>query len=262
MQIDLRTVAIKPLRHTFDHLVERFGDKPASRYQEGSYNIQQEHSAKYVYDSVYRLAQVVSNDASWGIAWTFDEWGNRLTQTPQGLATSRVGTQTLGYINNRLTTYTYDVAGNQLNDGNHNYAFNAENQITQMYGGAAVYGYDGDGRRMKKTVGSETTFYFYGPMGVICEFTTTNTGAAQAASSSSRRGMRSGTPSGTSIAPRVASMTAACLAASSSGVPFDIRNASMSRLNAAVSSSIARSSASLTCCASSATAFISASTSL
>jgi phenol/toluene 2-monooxygenase (NADH) P1/A1 len=47
MQIDLRTVAIKPLRNTFDHLVERFGDKPASRYQEGSYNIQQEHIFHY-----------------------------------------------------------------------------------------------------------------------------------------------------------------------------------------------------------------------
>jgi phenol hydroxylase P1 protein len=47
MQIDLRTVAIKPLRQTFDHLVERFGDKPASRYQEGSYNIQQEHIFHY-----------------------------------------------------------------------------------------------------------------------------------------------------------------------------------------------------------------------
>ena len=40
MQIDLRTVSIKPLRNTFDHLVRRFGDKPASRYQEGSYDIQ------------------------------------------------------------------------------------------------------------------------------------------------------------------------------------------------------------------------------
>lgn len=47
MQIDLRTVAIKPLRHTFDHLAARFGDKPASRYQEGSYNIQQEHIFHY-----------------------------------------------------------------------------------------------------------------------------------------------------------------------------------------------------------------------
>lgn len=41
MQIDLRTVSIKPLRHTFDHIARRFGDKPASRYQEGTYDIQQ-----------------------------------------------------------------------------------------------------------------------------------------------------------------------------------------------------------------------------
>ncbi len=40
MQIDLRTVSIQPLRTTFDHLARRFGDKPASRYQEGSYDIQ------------------------------------------------------------------------------------------------------------------------------------------------------------------------------------------------------------------------------
>src|SRR3990170_715641 len=73
-------------------------------------------------------------------------------------------------------------AGNQTNDGLHNYTFSAENQITQMDGGAAVYGYDGEGRRMKKTVGSETTYYFYGPGGLLCEFTTTSTGATQAAS--------------------------------------------------------------------------------
>lgn len=41
MQIDLRTVTIKPLRHTFDNIARRFGDKPASRYQEGTYDIQQ-----------------------------------------------------------------------------------------------------------------------------------------------------------------------------------------------------------------------------
>lgn len=41
MQIDLRTVAIKPIRQTFDHIARRFGDKPASRYQEGTYDIQQ-----------------------------------------------------------------------------------------------------------------------------------------------------------------------------------------------------------------------------
>jgi len=47
MQIDLRTVSIQPLRQTFDHLARRFGDKPASRYQEGSYDIQASENLHY-----------------------------------------------------------------------------------------------------------------------------------------------------------------------------------------------------------------------
>jgi hypothetical protein len=43
-----------------------------------------------------------------------------------------------------------------------------------MDGGAAVYAYDGEGRRMKKTVGSETTYFFYGPGGLLCEYSTSN----------------------------------------------------------------------------------------
>ncbi len=41
MHIDLRTVAIKPLRQTFDHVAARIGaDKPATRYQEGTFDVQ------------------------------------------------------------------------------------------------------------------------------------------------------------------------------------------------------------------------------
>jgi phenol hydroxylase P1 protein len=40
MNIDLHTVSIQPIRQAFDHLIRRFGDKPASRYQEASYDIQ------------------------------------------------------------------------------------------------------------------------------------------------------------------------------------------------------------------------------
>ncbi|ANQ85034.1 phenol hydroxylase [Azoarcus sp. DD4] len=47
MQIDLRTVSIQPLRNTFDHLARRFGDKPASRYQEASYDIQAAENLHY-----------------------------------------------------------------------------------------------------------------------------------------------------------------------------------------------------------------------
>lgn len=47
MQIDLRTVSIEPQRQAFDHLVRRFGNKPASRYQEGSYDIQAAENLHY-----------------------------------------------------------------------------------------------------------------------------------------------------------------------------------------------------------------------
>jgi phenol hydroxylase P1 protein len=48
MQIDLRTVTIKPLRHTFDNVARRIGaDKPASRYQEGTLDMQQEANYHY-----------------------------------------------------------------------------------------------------------------------------------------------------------------------------------------------------------------------
>ncbi len=40
MQIELRTQVIEPERKTFTNLVDRFGDRPASRYEEGSIDIQ------------------------------------------------------------------------------------------------------------------------------------------------------------------------------------------------------------------------------
>lgn len=47
MNIDLHTLNIEPQRQAFDHLVRRFGDKPASRYQEGSYDIQAAENLHY-----------------------------------------------------------------------------------------------------------------------------------------------------------------------------------------------------------------------
>jgi hypothetical protein len=78
---------------------------------------------------IIHISQAISQDASWDIDWPFDVWGNRTAQTPHGLATSKVGTQTSGYNNNRNTSSSYDAAGNQTNDGLHNYTFSAENQI-------------------------------------------------------------------------------------------------------------------------------------
>ena len=48
MQIDLRTVSITPLRQTYNHIAERLGaDKPASRYIEGTMNVQPDANFHY-----------------------------------------------------------------------------------------------------------------------------------------------------------------------------------------------------------------------
>ncbi|MDO8361892.1 MAG: aromatic/alkene monooxygenase hydroxylase subunit beta [Actinomycetota bacterium] len=48
MQIDLRTVSIKPIRQTFTHVADRIGpDKAASRYQEGVLNVQADANFHY-----------------------------------------------------------------------------------------------------------------------------------------------------------------------------------------------------------------------
>lgn len=48
MQLDLRTVSIRPKRQTFSHIARRLGaDKPASRYQEGTLDLQVTHNFHY-----------------------------------------------------------------------------------------------------------------------------------------------------------------------------------------------------------------------
>ncbi len=58
MQIDLRTVSITPLRQTFDHVAKRLGgDKPASRYQEGTLDVQAKTNYHYrpTWDAAHKI---------------------------------------------------------------------------------------------------------------------------------------------------------------------------------------------------------------
>ena len=47
MQIDIKTSGVKPVRNTYAYVEKRFGDKVASRYQEASYDIQEEVNFHY-----------------------------------------------------------------------------------------------------------------------------------------------------------------------------------------------------------------------
>jgi RHS repeat-associated protein len=160
--------------------------------------VQPEHSASYTFDEIGRLTAVSGGDSSWGISWALDRYGNRQSQTPSGLASGRVGTQTTAsYTNNKFSGFTYDAAGNLTDDGPNTYTYDAENRLIQINSSENQYAYDYAGRRVKRTTGGVTTYYFYGLTGLTSEFST-ETGVTGAASTN-RLQFRVGEQTGTSV---------------------------------------------------------------
>lgn len=47
MSIEIKTATLEPVRNTFAHIERRFGDKPATRYQEATYDVQSETNFHY-----------------------------------------------------------------------------------------------------------------------------------------------------------------------------------------------------------------------
>src|SRR5262249_6687644 len=57
--------------------------------------------------------------------------------------------------NDRITTHTYDAAGNTISAGGVNSTYDFENRLTQA--GSVSLSYDGDGNRVSKTIGGVAT---------------------------------------------------------------------------------------------------------
>lgn len=57
MTVEIRTQNVKPVRNTYGHIARRFGDKPATRYQEATYDVQSEvnHHYKPLWDPDHDL---------------------------------------------------------------------------------------------------------------------------------------------------------------------------------------------------------------
>jgi RHS repeat-associated protein len=132
-------------------------------------------SQTFSYDSVKRLSTAAASTYAtspgncWGEQFGYDtagNWGNLLSISAISSAYSGCTQENMSLTANaynRITTLTYDSAGNTTTipgSGGGSYTFNAENLITTTAG--VSYTYDGDNKRVE-TVGS--SLYWYGPDG-------------------------------------------------------------------------------------------------
>jgi len=125
-------------------------------------------------DDLNRLVSAASSAgacAGMNLAWGYDRYGNRWNQSASGTTGCAIVQPNLTFNggNNRIDSYSYDAAGNVLNDGVHTYTYDAENRVIQVDGGAAAYTYDAEGRRVRKDVGSAAAEYIYFGGQVIAE---------------------------------------------------------------------------------------------
>jgi len=117
------------------------------------------YTQTFGYDELNRLT-TSQEGASWSQTNSYDKYGNR-SIVGGGLSFTA--------SSNRITGWSYDAAGNLLNDGAHAYTFDAENKISKV-DGISAYVYDGDGQRIRKLV-NENLRFIYGVGGLqIAEF--------------------------------------------------------------------------------------------
>jgi RHS repeat-associated protein len=138
------------------------------------------NNQSYTYDGVNRLA-TFTEAATVLQGYTYDTagvgYGNRWISSGTFLPYSTQTPQSNSFTNNQWSpgTNVYDNAGNQTSvflgsGGTRGFTYDAENrQIDASIPGmsAISYAYDGDGRRVQKTVGTTVTTYVYDAAGIL-----------------------------------------------------------------------------------------------
>ena len=146
----------------------------------------------YTYDELNRIQSAEETfglSSNWKQIYSYDRYGNRTlaSGTTYPTSLSDANNPAVSPANNRITSpgYAYDSAGNLLCDPAHPcaqtpfftpyFAYDAENHLKTAGGatssGGAAYVYDGDGRRVKKVVGSASVVFVYDAAGrLVAEY--------------------------------------------------------------------------------------------
>jgi RHS repeat-associated protein len=164
----------------------------------------------FSYDSLNRIQSATENltptggssTQTWKQTFSIDRYGNRrfdaANTTTLGSCTASVCNPEINTSDNRLkkdqvggssVDYDFDANGSLIKDFNgQRFSYDAESHQKEFFSASnqtttpdATYGYDGEGRRVKKTVGSGVTVFVYDASGQLsAEYSTTVVPQAQA----------------------------------------------------------------------------------
>jgi RHS repeat-associated protein len=138
----------------------------------------------YDYDNANRLKSAVEGGVgSWSQSYGYDSHGQGNMFTTQTGSLPALDSETPqseswflsshGRVNNQITGWSYDSAGNLLQVGGmaRTFTYDAENRQTSAMIGTnqSTYAYDGAGRRVQSTAWNQTTTYVYDAMGNVAE---------------------------------------------------------------------------------------------
>ena len=141
----------------------------------------------FKYDPLYRLTEARETNNSnqtWKQVFDYDRYGNRTTYEKYiGTTQETLTTEAFPEIDddtNRIAAgegYTFDANGNVVVDAQgRQFTFNGDNKQTKVEddedNDIGEYYYDGEGKRIKKVVGDETTIFVYSGSKLTAEYST------------------------------------------------------------------------------------------
>ncbi|MDX2043139.1 MAG: RHS repeat-associated core domain-containing protein, partial [Acidobacteriota bacterium] len=137
--------------------------KNNNRIRQITDNIDTAYSTTYSYDNYNRLTNATANAFSRN--YQHDPFGNitNFSGLTLNYQTNSSGAPTTNRIDtdSQNFSYTYDAAGNMTVGAGQSYSYDGANRLKTASGGTSSYGYDGDGKRVKKTENGATTYYVY-----------------------------------------------------------------------------------------------------